>query len=430
MASRATSAPSAPSAPSGSTRTSGTDAGIRANLPQFVLLVGVNALVGALVGQERTLVPLLGDQVFLVRSATSTLAFIATFGLAKALANLAAGALADRVGRKPVLVVGWLVALPVAPLLIWAPAWGWVVAANLLLGVNQGLTWSTTVIMKIDLAGPRRRGLAMGLNEAAGYGALAASAWVSGVLAARVGLRSELFLIGLAITLTALALSAVAVRETWTGPPEGTGASAQSLGEMLRRAAGRDRRLAVLCRTGLVNNANDAHAWGLLPVLMVREGLGPAQIGLVAGIYPVTWALAQLVTGALSDRIGRRVPISAGMGVQALALGWLAVGNGLSARAAAGALLGLGTALTYPTLIAAVADRAAPSWRAMAVGAYRLWRDGGYVAGALLAGVVADLFDLRIALAVIAALTAISGLDAWINIAPDRRRRGEEGIAP
>lgn len=397
--------------------------GIRANLAQFTLLVGVNGLVGALVGQERTLVPLLGEQVFSVRSATAALLFIATFGVAKATANLVAGALADRIGRKPVLVAGWLIGIPVPLLLMWAPAWGWVVAANLLLGVNQGFTWSTTVIMKIDLAGPERRGLAMGLNEAGGYLAVALSAAVSGALAARYGLRPEPFLLGLAVAGLGLGLSVVLVRETSAHARfEANGDSPKPLLEVARLVSLRHRGLAAVSRTGLINNANDAHAWGLLPLLFARRGLDAAQVGMVAGLYPAVWSLAQLVTGPLSDRIGRRLPIAAGMWLQAVALLIFGIGDSFAVWAGASALLGVGTALTYPALLAAVADMAAPSWRAAAVGVYRTWRDGGYVVGALMAGSFADAWGLRGALVVVAFVTGMSGIDAWRNLSSSFKR--------
>lgn len=394
--------------------------GLGANLGQFTLLVGVNGLVGALVGQERALVPLLGEQVFGVRSATAGLAFVATFGAAKALANLVAGVLADRIGRRPVLVAGWLVALPVPVVLMLAPGWEWVVAANLLLGLNQGLCWSTTVVMKIDLAGPDRRGLAMGLNESSGYLAVAGSAWISGLLAARYGLRPEPFFLGLAVAGLGLGLSLLAVRETKAHSLlEAGGAAAMPFRRVLSLGSRGHRGLAAVSRTGLVNNANDALAWGLFPLLMAEEGFDGARIGAVAAIYPAVWGLGQLVTGALADRIGRRIPIVFGMCVQAAALVWFGLGGGFAARALAAAALGMGTAFTYPSLLAAVGDMAGASWRAGAVGVYRLWRDSGYVVGALGAGIAADLLGMKGAIGLVAVLTALSGLDAWRHLAPD-----------
>jgi MFS family permease len=391
--------------------------GIRANLAQFALLIGVNGLVGALVGQERSLVPLLGERVFLVGSSTALMLFIVSFGLAKAGANLAAGFLADRVGRKNVLVLGWVLGVPVPIALIVAPSWSWVIAANVLLGINQGLTWSSTVVMKIDLAGPRQRGLAMGLNEFAGYLAVAISASATGWLAARYGLRPEPLFLGLAIAALGLGLSLVFVKETSAHMELENGrAAGKKFGQVAALTSYRHRGLAAASRTGLVNNANDALAWGLLPVVMAGQGLTTLQIGTVAGVYPAVWGIAQLATGALSDRIGRRLPIAFGMWIQALALLLFWKVTDFSHIVAASALLGLGTSLTYPALLAAVGDLAAASWRAAAVGVYRTWRDGGYVIGAVAAGVLADVFGPGTALVVVALVTALSGWDAWFNL--------------
>lgn len=385
-----------------------------------MLLLAVNGLVGALVGQERTLVPLFGERIFAVRSSIAALAFIVTFGLAKALSNLAAGGLADRVGRKPILMAGWAIGLPVPLLLMIAPSWGWIVVANILLGINQGLTWSITVVMKIDLAGPRRRGLAMGLNEFFGYVAVGLSAAASGALAARYGLRPEPLFLGVAVAALGLGISGLFVKDT-SGHVmvENDDAPSKSFRDVARLTSFADRRLAALSRTGLVNNANDAHVWGLLPLLLTVQGLSTAQIGLVAATYPMVWGIGQLFTGALSDRIGRRVPIAVGMWIQAVALLGFSLTTGLASGATLSIVLGVGTALTYPALLAAVGDVAAPGWRAAAIGIYRTWRDGGYVVGALAAGVIADLFDLRVALGAVALLTALSGLDAWIHLRPD-----------
>ncbi|MFN2490891.1 MAG: MFS transporter [Actinomycetota bacterium] len=391
--------------------------GIRANLAQFALLVGVNGLVGALVGQERTLVPLLGERVFAVGSSTALMLFIVSFGLAKAAANLAAGFLANRIGRRNVLLLGWAFGIPVPIALMLAPTWGWVIAANVLLGMNQGLAWSSTVVMKIDLAGPRRRGLAMGLNEFAGYVAVAVSAAASGWLASRYGLRPEPLFLGVAVAGLGLGLSAFFVRETTSHMElENRSAPGRSFREVAALGSYRQRGLAAVSRTGLVNNANDALAWGLLPLLMVGQGLDTLQVGTVAGIYPAVWGVAQLLTGVWSDRVGRRLPVALGMWTQASALFWFWAGDGFPQMVGAAVLLGLGTALTYPALLAAVGDLAAPSWRAAAIGIYRTWRDGGYVVGALAAGVLADLFGTGTALVAVAGATALSGLDAWVNV--------------
>lgn len=397
--------------------------GLRANLAQFSLLVGVNALVGGMLGQERTVLPLLAERVFHVPAYTVALVYIAAFGAVKAATNYVAGALSDRFGRKPVLVAGWLVGLPVPLLLIWAPSWGWVIFANVLLGVNQGLTWSTTVIMKIDLVGPDRRGLAMGLNEAAGYGALAATALATGYLAARHGLRPTPFYLGISYAALGLGLSTVFVRETReharaeasTHLARNDGRHDHLHGELTTKAVFlqtslREPALSAASQAGMVNNLNDGLAWGLFPLLFAPAGLSVARIGVLAALYPAVWGAGQLITGALSDRIGRKRLIVGGMWLQALALGGFALASSFGAWAAAAVTLGAGTAMVYPTLLAVVGDVAHPAWRARSVGVYRLWRDGGFAVGALLSGAIADHWGLRPAIWTVAALTAASGL--------------------
>jgi MFS family permease len=397
--------------------------GLRENLAQFVLLVAVNALVGGMLGQERTVLPLLAQRTFHLDAYTAALTFILAFGLAKAATNYLAGTWSDRFGRKPVLVAGWLVAAPVPLLLMWAPAWGWVVVANVLLGVSQGLTWSTTVIMKIDLVGPARRGLAMGLNEAAGYGAVAVTALATGYLAATYGLRPEPFYLGLAYAALGLGLSTLAVRETRGHARLEAGAHAARADgrhdhlhagltdrQVFTQTSFREPALSAASQAGLVNNLNDGLAWGLFPVLFAGAGLSVTRIGVLAALYPAVWGLGQLVTGAWSDRVGRKRLIVAGMLVQAAALAVVASADTFGAWAVAAVLLGAGTALVYPTLLAAVGDVAHPAWRARAVGIYRLWRDGGFAVGALLAGLLADAFGIRAAVWVVAGLTAVSGL--------------------
>jgi MFS family permease len=398
--------------------------GLRANLGQFALLVAVNALVGGMVGQERTVVPLLASNVFGLTGAASALTFLFAFGVTKAGANLAAGALADRYGRKPVLVAGWLIGLPVPLLLIWAPTWGWVVVANVLLGVNQGLTWSTTVIMKIDLVGPARRGFAMGLNEAAGYGAVAVTALATGAIAEAAGLRPAPFLLGVAYAVLGLGLSAVFVRDT-TGHVAVEASAGESLDRprwraVFERTSFRDRSLSAACQAGLVNNLNDGMAWALWPLFFASAGLSVAQIGVLAAVYPGVWAVLQVGTGAWSDRVGRKPLIVGGMLLQAAAIAAVALGSSFGVWLAAAAVLGVGTALVYPTLLAAVADVAAPVWRGAAVGTYRLWRDLGFAAGAVVAGILADVAGMRSAIWAIAILTAGSGLIVLIRMRETR----------
>jgi MFS family permease len=421
--------------------------GLRANLAQFCLLVGVNALVGGMVGQERSLLSLLATEVFGLAAVSAALTYIVAFGLTKAATNFLAGTLADRYGRKPVLVAGWLVGLPVPLLLIWAPSWAWVVAANVLLGVNQGLCWSTTVIMKIDLAGPQRRGLAMGLNEAAGYLAVALTAYLTGLIAARAGLRPEPFYLGLAYAGLGLGLSTLLVRETrchahleaqladadrptggTPGPdrsPATAGGDQPSTFQVVVRTSLGEPALSACSQAGLVNNLNDGLAWGLLPLLFIHGGLPVGQVGLLAALYPAVWGLGQLLTGPLSDRLGRKPLITGGMLLQAVALAGTAVAGSLLPWAASAVLLGVGTAMVYPTLLAAISDVAHPSWRATAVGVYRLWRDAGFAVGALLAGLVADLAGLEAAVWVIAALTAASGLLVAVRMYETHRPMGQ-----
>jgi MFS family permease len=407
--------------------------GLRANWQQFTLLVIINAFVGGMVGLERSIVPLLGQQVFGLESTLAVLSFIVSFGIVKALANLFAGRLSDRIGRKGVLITGWLVGLPVPFLIIFAPTWSWVVFANVLLGINQGLCWSTTVIMKIDLVGPARRGLAMGINEAAGYGAVSLAAIAAGYLATIYGLRPQPFLLGVVFALAGLLLSIFFVRETHgharheaalLARPSGQAAesaqqttdqatqqhTAPSFKEIFLLTSWKDRTLFAVSQAGLVNNLNDGLAWGLLPLFFAAGGLSIAQIGLLAGIYPGVWGTAQLFTGALSDRFGRKGMIVAGMMLQGTAIILLPFLHGFAFWALAMVLLGLGTALVYPTLLAAISDVAHPEWRASAVGVYRLWRDSGYAIGALLAGILADFFGVQWAIGVIGTLTFLSGV--------------------
>ncbi|MEU5095608.1 MFS transporter [Streptomyces sp. NPDC020996] len=401
-------------------RSEGVRLGLRANLAQFSLLVVVNALVGGMLGQERTVLPLLAREAFQLSAYTAALTYIVAFGATKAVTNFFAGTLSDRYGRKPVLVAGWLVALPVPALLIWGPSWGWIVLANVLLGVNQGLTWSTTVIMKIDLVGPERRGLAMGFNEASGYVALAATAMATGSLAAHWGLRPAPFLLGAAYAALALGLSTLAVRETrdharaeaalHPAPENPDHHGELTTGQVARITSFRDKALSAASQAGLVNNLNDALAWGIFPLLFAAHGLSVARIGVLAALYPAVWGFGQLLTGWWSDRIGRKHLITAGMLVQAAALALVAAGTAFPVWAAAQVLLGAGTALVYPTLLAAIGDVAHPAWRARSVGVYRLWRDGGFAVGALLAGAVADAYGLAAATWAVAALTAASGL--------------------
>jgi MFS family permease len=397
--------------------------GLRANATQFTLLVIVNGFVGAMVGLERSILPAMATEEFGLAARTAILAFIVVFGVAKALTNYLAGRWSERVGRRGVLIAGWLAAVPVPFLLMWAPSWNWVLAANALLGVSQGLTWSTTVIMKIDLVGPVQRGLAMGLNECAGYLAMAASALATGWIAAAHGLRPHPFYLGVAFVAFGLALSLVLIRDT-TEHVRAEAAHRATVGvdarlsgrEVLWRTTLRDPNLSSVSQAGLVNNLNDGMAWGLFPLVFAAAGLPLATIGALAAIYPATWGVGQLCTGSLSDRLGRKPLIVGGMWVQAAGLGLVAWTASTVGFAFAAVLLGVGTAMVYPALLAAVGDVAEPSWRASAVGVYRFWRDLGYAVGAVLAGLTADAFGVNAAIWLVAALTFASGLVAAVRM--------------
>jgi len=400
--------------------------GLRENWEQFALLVLVNAFVGGMVGVERVVLPLLAEQDFGLASKAAVLSFIASFGLAKAIANLLAGRMSDTFGRKHILIAGWLIGLPVPILIMSAPSWSWVVFANVLLGINQGLCWSTTVIMKIDLVGPARRGLAMGLNEAAGYLAVSAAALGSGYLAAFYGFRAGPAYLGLGLAVSGLLISVLFVRESqghatyeseqgqMHATNRGSSPGKITFSEIFALISWRHRTLFAVSQAGLVNNLNDGMAWGLFPIYFAAAGLSLQKVSLLAATYPAVWGLAQLATGALSDRIGRKLLIVGGMWLQAAGIVLIVVGSGFQAWLWGVILLGLGTAMVYPTLLAAIGDVAHPDWRASAVGVYRLWRDSGYVVGALLAGFTADLLGADWAIGVIAALTALSGVVAAI----------------
>jgi len=387
-----------------------------ANWQQFSLLVLVNAFVGGMVGIERTILPLIAEQEFGLASKAAALSFIISFGIVKALANLLAGRLSDMLGRKGVLVTGWLAGIPVPLLLMFAPSWNWIVFANVLLGVNQGLCWSTTVIMKIDLVGPEKRGLAMGLNEAAGYLAVSAAAMASGYLAGAYGLRPQPFYLGLFLALAGLLVSALLVRESRDHARHEsrlagtTQPGAQTFAQVFALTSWRNRTLFAVSQAGMINNLNDGMAWGLLPLYFAAADLSVERISVLAAAYPAVWGLAQLGTGALSDRTGRKRLIASGMWVQGAAILLIAAGARFEVWMAGAIALGLGTAMVYPTLLAAIGDVAHPEWRASAVGVYRLWRDSGYALGALLAGITADLFGLRWAIVIVALLTLASGV--------------------
>jgi MFS family permease len=389
--------------------------GLRENWQQFSLLVVINAFVGGMVGLERTVVPLIGAEEFRIASTTIVVSFIVSFGVVKAVANLVSGHFADVYGRKLMLVLGWLVGLPVPFMIGWGPSWSWIVAANALLGINQGFAWSMTVIMKVDLVGPKSRGLAVGLNEFAGYVSVGVTAFLTGYIAQRYGLRPAPFLLGIAYAVLGLVLSLLLVRDTrgHVGVEISHAAPAVetlSFWQIFRRASFGDRNLFAASQAGLVNNLNDGMSWGIFPLFFAAFGLSIERIGILKAIYPAVWGVLQVATGPLSDRWGRKGLIAAGMWVQAAALLLTAATRSFSWWALASVLLGLGTAMVYPTLIAAVSDASHPSWRARSLSVYRFWRDLGYAVGALAAGIMADIFGAAWAIAAIGVLTFASGV--------------------
>lgn len=406
--------------------------GIKENLFQFSLLVVVNAFVGAMIGLERSILPTIAEKEFNLAAKSAILSFIVIFGLTKAFTNYFAGQLSDKYGRKVVLIAGWLVAIPVPFLLMWAPSWNWVLFANALLGISQGLTWSTTVIMKIDLAGSKNRGLAMGLNEFAGYFAVAGSALATGYVASNVGLRPEPFYLGVAYVAIGLLLSVWLVKETQAHAlHEGQENELQlSQKEIIMQTTFADRNLSSVTQAGFVNNLNDGMAWGLFPILFAVAGLSLERISWLAAIYPATWGIFQLWTGHLSDKLGRKWLIASGMWVQAIGIVLTVLSNNFTGFAFGGALLGIGTAMVYPTLLAAIGDVAHPSWRASSVGVYRLWRDAGYAVGAIIAGVTADQLGLNFAIWLVAGITTLSGIIVAIRMSETLNQSVKDCIEP
>lgn len=385
--------------------------GLRENWQQFTLLVIVNAFVGGMVGLERSILPQMAEESFGLAATTAVLSFILVFGVVKALANYYAGALANKLGRKRLLIIGWLFAVPVPLMLMYAPHWNWVIAANVLLGINQGLAWSSTVVMKIDLVGQKQRGLAMGLNEFAGYLAVALLAYVTALIAAEWGLRPYPFYLGIALVALGLLTSILFVKDTVHHLAE---ESADSPMPRLQRIFGdtswRQPNLGAVTQAGLVNNLNDGMAWGIFPILLTARGFSLAETGIVTAVYPAVWGIGQLFTGRLADIFRKKDLLFTGMLIQALALAGLAAAQSLQSFIALSAVLGWGTAMVYPTFLATVADNTHPRDRAKAIGIFRLWRDLGYAVGALLTGIVADAFNTETSIGLIAAITAASAI--------------------
>ncbi|MDX1911489.1 MAG: MFS transporter [Saprospiraceae bacterium] len=392
--------------------------GLMANLPQFLLLVLINAFVGGMIGMERSILPLLAETVFGIAAASSVLVFIIAFGLVKAIANLTTGHLAARLGRKRLLLLGWVLGLPVPFMLMYAPTWNWIVFANLLLGAHQGFAWSATVVMKIDLAGERDRGLAMGLNEFAGYVAVALAAFATGWLASTYGLRPYPFYLGVGLSVAGLLATALFVRDTHAHVlSEAAVSRIARLQHVFLDTSWRHRNLGAVTASGLVNNLNDGMVWGLLPIFLSQKGFSIAETGILAAIYPAIWGIGQLFSGRLSDFICKKDLLLWGMGVQGLSLIGMALAEHFPAFALLLGLLGVGTALVYPTFLAAIAENTHPLDRAKSLGVFRFWRDMGYVLGALLTGFLADISGIPTSMAVVGILTIATGI--WA----DRRMR-------
>lgn len=401
--------------------------GLRPNLAQFSLLVLINAFVGAMVGMERSILPLIAERDFGIGSHSAILSFLISFGIVKGLTNLLAGRYSDILGRKKLLIIGWIIGMPVPFLLIWAPSWSWIIIANVLLGINQGLCWSTTVIMKIDLAGPKQRGLAMGFNEFAGYLAVALAAYFTAVIAQQYGLRPYPFYLGVGFSMAGFFLSIFFVKETHHfARHESDQISYQeriSFKEVFYRTSWQDKNLFSCSQAGLVNNLNDGMAWGLFPLFFVTFGYSLQQIGFLTAIYPATWGVSQLLTGAVSDYLGRKWLIVVGMWLQSLGIVMIVIFPSLGFQVCAAVFLGFGTAMVYPTLLAAVGDVAHPDWRASAVGVYRLWRDLGYAVGAIIAGILADVFGVGITIIVVGFVTFLSGVIVAFQFRETRKSR-------
>jgi MFS family permease len=396
--------------------------GLRQNLGQFVILIVVNAFVGAMIGLEQTVVPLIGKNEFGIESNAIILSFIASFGLVKAILNLYAGSLAEKWGRKKVLILGWLFGIPVPFILLFAPDWNWIIFANVLLGVNQALAWSMTVNMKIDLVGKERRGLALGLNEFAGYLSVAVVGFATGYLASVYGLKPYPFYIGIGFVAIGVLLSVIVVRDTkkfmlieTQNHQKHEGRSGQnddslSFKQVFALTSWQNRTLLSVSQAGLVNNLIFGVSWGLFTLYFASFNLNVNDIGFLKALHPAIWGVLQLATGTLSDKIGRRVLIYSGMLVQAGGI-WVVLFSGSTIGWIAGmSLLGVGTAMVYPTLLAAISDIAHPKWRATSLGVYRFWRDLGFVFGALGAGYLADLFGANLAIQTVAWIALASGI--------------------
>jgi MFS family permease len=384
--------------------------GLRENWSQFTLLVIINAFVGGMVGMERSILPQLAEVEFGIAAKTAILSFIVAFGTVKAFANLLTGPLAGWIGRKKLLLLGWALGIPVPFMLIYAPSWEWVIAANMLLGAHQGLAWSATVIMKVDLSGERNRGLAMGLNEFAGYLAVAIAAFVTGWVASEYGLRPYPFYLGIGLSVAGFLATLFLVRDTHAHvAAEAVSSKVPRLKQVLFDTTWRNANLSAVTVTGLVNNLNDGMVWGLLPLILVQKGFSLAQTGILAAVYPAVWGIGQLLSGRLSDLVCKKDMLFWGMLAQGMALIGLAFAESFAAFTALLVFLGWGTAMVYPTFLASIAENTHPLDRAKSLGVFRFWRDMGYAIGALLTGILADAFGFRTSIIAVGILTFVAG---------------------
>ncbi|EKB49095.1 MFS transporter [Cecembia lonarensis] len=385
--------------------------GLKENWQQFTLLVIINAFVGGMVGLERSILPQIAEVEFAIAAKTAILSFIIVFGIVKAITNYFAGVFANKIGRKNLLIIGWLFGLPVPFILMYAPSWDWIVAANVLLGINQGLAWSSTVVMKIDLVGEKDRGFAMGLNEFAGYLAVATVAFLTGFIAAEFGLRPYPFILGIALAIGGLFGSIFLIKDTRKHvAAENTLSDITRLSNIFWQTTWKHKNLGSVTQAGLVNNLNDGMAWGIFPILLAGKGFNLEEIGIVTAIYPAIWGIGQLFTGKMADIFNKKGLLFIGMLLQGLALGLFFFAESMTHYVILSALLGWGTAMVYPTFLATVADNTHPEDRANSIGVFRLWRDLGYAIGAILTGLIADALGIEVSILTIAGLTIVSAL--------------------
>ncbi|OAB30421.1 Na+/melibiose symporter [Flavobacterium fryxellicola] len=400
--------------------TNTTKLGLKENWKQFTILVIVNAFVGGMIGMERTIIPKFAESEFGIASKTAILSFIIAFGITKAITNYFTGRLANRFGRKNLLLIGWILAIPIPFILIYAESWNWVIFANILLGISQGLTWSSTVVMKIDLVGEKDRGLAMGLNEFAGYFAVGLVAFLSGYIAQKYGITPYPFYLGIGISILGFLLTLFFVKDTRVFVhQENTTNTTEKLDNIFLETTFKNKTLSAVTQAGLVNNLNDGMIWGLLPIVLLSLNYDSQNIGIITAIYPTVWGFGQLITGKMSDVYSKKKMLFWGMLLQGIAILFIPFAEQFYQLAAISAFLGLGTALVYPTFLSAIAQATTPHQRAESIGTFRLWRDLGYAIGAIISGITADLFGINYAIVLIGVITIVSSMIIEIRMPKD-----------